>query len=140
MSDPVITAYREFSAAHQAMLVAAEGVRAAVAAAAGLGGDGSESIATIQQIVARHYGFSRAEILTQKKTASLATTRQVAMWLCRTLTRHSLQEIGAAFQRDHGTVIWAVKIVGNRAGIEPRFASELLDLRHRCEAALEGRK
>jgi chromosomal replication initiator protein len=36
------------------------------------------------------------------------------MYLCRQLTRHSLQEIGEAFGgRDHGTVIHAVKTVEN---------------------------
>ena len=46
--------------------------------------------------------------------ANIAFPRQVAMYLSRILTEHSLQEIGAAFGgRDHGTVIHACKTVEN---------------------------
>jgi chromosomal replication initiator protein len=60
------------------------------------------------------------------------------MWLCRTLTPLSLERIGVAFGgRDHGTVICAIRSVGDRSATEPKFASQLLDLRHRCEEALK---
>jgi hypothetical protein len=50
----------------------------------------------------------------KRRPNNIAIPRQVAMYLSRTLTKHSLQEIGDAFGgRDHGTVIHACKAVDN---------------------------
>ena len=55
-----------------------------------------------------------ADMLSRRRPANIAFPRQVAMYLSRTLTEHSLQEIGNAFGgRDHGTVIHACKTVEN---------------------------
>jgi len=48
----------------------------------------------------------------KRRPNNIAIPRQAAMYLARTLTKHSLQEIGDAFGgRDHGTVIHACKAV-----------------------------
>jgi chromosomal replication initiator protein len=50
----------------------------------------------------------------KRRPANIALPRQIAMYLARQLTKHSLQEIGDAFGgRDHGTVIHACKTVEN---------------------------
>jgi chromosomal replication initiator protein len=50
----------------------------------------------------------------KRRPANIAMPRQIAMYLARQLTKHSLQEIGDAFGgRDHGTVIHACKTVDN---------------------------
>ena len=50
----------------------------------------------------------------KRRPNNIAIPRQIAMFLSRTLTKHSLQEIGDAFGgRDHGTVIHACKAVDN---------------------------
>jgi chromosomal replication initiator protein len=50
----------------------------------------------------------------KRRPANIAQPRQIAMYLARQLTKHSLQEIGDAFGgRDHGTVIHACKTVDN---------------------------
>jgi chromosomal replication initiator protein len=50
----------------------------------------------------------------KRRPANIAQPRQIAMYLARQLTKHSLQEIGDAFGgRDHGTVIHACKTVEN---------------------------
>jgi chromosomal replication initiator protein len=50
----------------------------------------------------------------KRRPNNIAIPRQIAMYITRTLTKHSLQEIGDAFGgRDHGTVIHACKQVDN---------------------------
>jgi chromosomal replication initiator protein len=69
---------------------------------------------TIQKKVVDYYHLRMADMLSRRRPANIAFPRQVAMYLSRMLTEHSLQEIGSAFGgRDHGTVIHACKTVEN---------------------------
>ncbi|MDR2668135.1 MAG: chromosomal replication initiator protein DnaA [Puniceicoccales bacterium] len=71
-------------------------------------------IEQIQRRVAEYFKITLAELLGKKRPASIAFPRQVAMYLSRLLTTHSLQFIGNEFGgRDHGTVIHACKTVEN---------------------------
>ena len=72
------------------------------------------TIEAIQKKVVDYYHLRMADMLSRRRPANIAFPRQVAMYLSRILTEHSLQEIGAAFGgRDHGTVIHACKTVEN---------------------------
>jgi chromosomal replication initiator protein len=72
------------------------------------------NIESIQKRVADHYQIRHSDMTSKRRPNAIAFPRQIAMYLCRQLTRHSLQEIGEAFGgRDHGTVIHAVKTVEN---------------------------
>ena len=72
------------------------------------------TIETIQKKVVDYYHLRMADMLSRRRPANIAFPRQVAMYLSRILTEHSLQEIGNAFGgRDHGTVIHACKTVEN---------------------------
>ena len=72
------------------------------------------TIETIQKKVVDYYHLRMADMLSRRRPANIAFPRQVAMYLSRMLTEHSLQEIGGAFGgRDHGTVIHACKTVEN---------------------------
>jgi chromosomal replication initiator protein len=72
------------------------------------------NIEGIQKRVADHYQIRHSDMTSKRRPNAIAFPRQIAMYLCRNLTRHSLQEIGEAFGgRDHGTVIHAVKTVEN---------------------------
>ncbi len=69
---------------------------------------------TIQKRVADHYQIRHSDMTSKRRPNNIAIPRQIAMYLARTLTKHSLQEIGDAFGgRDHGTVIHACKAVDN---------------------------
>jgi chromosomal replication initiator protein len=64
------------------------------------------SMEAIQRAVADHYGLKVTDLKSKRRTESISTPRQVAMYLCRTLTSHSLPEIGKVFGgRDHTTVL-----------------------------------
>jgi chromosomal replication initiator protein len=72
------------------------------------------NIEGIQKRVADHFQIRHSDMTSKRRPNAIAFPRQIAMYLCRQLTRHSLQEIGEAFGgRDHGTVIHAVKTVEN---------------------------
>ncbi|HLP26520.1 MAG TPA: chromosomal replication initiator protein DnaA, partial [Acidobacteriota bacterium] len=72
------------------------------------------SIEAIQKRVADHYQIRHSDMTSKRRPNAIAFPRQIAMYLCRQLTRHSLQEVGDAFGgRDHGTVIHAIKTVEN---------------------------
>ena len=69
-------------------------------------------IQIIQKKIAEYYKVDEAEISGKRRTANIAMARQVAMFIARKLTTHSLQEIGKQFGgRDHGTVMHAIKVV-----------------------------
>jgi chromosomal replication initiator protein len=72
------------------------------------------TIETIQKKVAEHFQIRLADMTSKRRPNNIAIPRQIAMYLARTLTKHSLQDIGDAFGgRDHGTVIHACKAVDN---------------------------
>jgi chromosomal replication initiator protein len=61
----------------------------------------------IVDVVAAHYGITREQLKSKRRTNSVALPRQVAMFLMRRQTTLSLAEIGRFFDRDHTTVIHA---------------------------------
>lgn len=76
--------------------------------------------------VCRHYGFSRADLLSQRRTADVVRARQIAMYLGKTLTQRSLPEIGRVLGgRDHTTVLHAVRKLAGLVVQDGDFAAEL---------------
>ena len=72
--------------------------------------DRKVSIDNIQKTVASYYKIKIADILSKRRSRSVARPRQLAMALSKELTNHSLPEIGDAFGgRDHTTVLHACR-------------------------------
>lgn len=70
------------------------------------------TIDNIQKTVAEYYKIKLADILSKRRSRSVARPRQIAMALSKELTNHSLPEIGDAFGgRDHTTVLHACRKV-----------------------------
>ena len=68
------------------------------------------TIDNIQRTVAEYYRIRVSDLLSKRRSRSIARPRQVAMALSKELTNHSLPEIGDAFGgRDHTTVIHACR-------------------------------
>ncbi|QUM74781.1 chromosomal replication initiator protein DnaA [Moritella sp. 24] len=68
------------------------------------------TIDNIQKTVAEYYKIKVADLLSKRRSRSVARPRQVAMALAKELTNHSLPEIGDAFGgRDHTTVLHACR-------------------------------
>src|SRR5690625_5370943 len=63
-------------------------------------------IDNIQRVVSEYYKIKMNDMLSKRRSRSVARPRQVAMALAKELTNHSLPEIGEAFGgRDHTTVL-----------------------------------
>jgi chromosomal replication initiator protein len=76
--------------------------------------DKQVSIENIQKTVAEYYKLRASDMLSAKRSRSIARPRQVAMALAKELTKHSLPEIGRAFGgRDHTTVLHATRTIKN---------------------------
>jgi chromosomal replication initiator protein len=68
------------------------------------------TVENIQRTVAEYYQIKLSDLMSKKRTRSLARPRQVAMALSKSLTNNSLPEIGTAFGgRDHTTVLHACR-------------------------------
>jgi chromosomal replication initiator protein len=68
------------------------------------------SIDNIQRVVAEYYKIKISDLHSKRRSRSVARPRQVAMYLAKELTNHSLPEIGDAFGgRDHTTVLHACR-------------------------------
>jgi chromosomal replication initiator protein len=74
--------------------------------------DKAITIEQIQKFVADYYQLKLAEIKSRNNSKSIAMPRQVAMYLCKSLTHASLPEIGRSFGgKHHSTVIHSIKKV-----------------------------
>ena len=68
------------------------------------------SVENIQKTTAEYYNIKISDILSKRRSRSVARPRQMAMFLAKELTNYSLPEIGESFGgRDHTTVIHACK-------------------------------
>ncbi|MFA6314163.1 MAG: chromosomal replication initiator protein DnaA [Sterolibacterium sp.] len=80
----------------------------------------------IQKTVADYYKLKVAEMFSKKRTRAIARPRQVAMWLARELTHHSLPEIGEAFGgRDHTTVLHACRTITDLRGKDAQLGNDV---------------
>jgi chromosomal replication initiator protein len=83
----------------------------------------------IQKTVADYYKVRIADLLSKRRSRSVARPRQVAMALAKELTAHSLPEIGDAFGgRDHTTVMHAVKRIKALRTSEQRIQEDYTNL------------
>lgn len=100
--------------------------RAALGATGQENGQHQPTVHNIIDVVCDYYDVKLSEILSKKKTKSIARPRQVCMWLARKLTRFSLEEIGGYFGgRDHTTVLHAVRTINTKVGSDARLAHDL---------------
>jgi hypothetical protein len=84
------------------------------------------SIRDIQKAVSKHYEVSLADILSSRRTAKIVKPRQVAMYICKELTPHSLPQLGRRFGgRDHTTVLHAVRKIPAVARVDAELAHDL---------------
>ena len=87
------------------------------------------TIENIQKTVAEYYKIRIADLLSKRRSRSIARPRQVAMALAKELTNHSLPEIGDAFGgRDHTTVLHACRRVKELRETERRIGEDYLNL------------
>nr|WP_238584379.1 chromosomal replication initiator protein DnaA [Legionella gratiana] len=87
------------------------------------------TIENIQKTVAEYYKVKVADLLSKRRSRSIARPRQMAMALSKELTNHSLPEIGDHFGgRDHTTVIHACRKVKELIQDDSDFAEDYKNL------------
>ncbi len=80
----------------------------------------------ILRVVSKHYGVTRADLLSSRRTANVVRPRQIAMYLAKVLTLRSLPEIGRRFGgRDHTTVLHAVRKIEGLVQGDKALAEEI---------------
>lgn len=88
------------------------------------------TIDNIQRVVAEYYKLKMSDLLSKRRSRSVARPRQVAMALAKELTNHSLPEIGEAFSgRDHTTVLHACRKVKELEELDRDVKEDLKNLR-----------
>jgi chromosomal replication initiator protein len=91
----------------------------------------SVTIANILEAVTSHFGVRLGDLQSRKRSKSIALPRQVCMFLARTLTSYSLEEIGGYFGgRDHSTVLHATRTVARLRDTSADFRSTLDAITH----------
>jgi chromosomal replication initiator protein len=87
------------------------------------------TISFIQKKTAEFFDIESEMMIARKKTTRIALARQVAMYLSRKYTAHSLKSIGDAFGgRDHSTVIHACDLVEKKSGLNIDFRNKIDNL------------
>jgi chromosomal replication initiator protein len=87
------------------------------------------TIENIQKTVAEYYKIRVADLLSKRRSRSIARPRQVAMALAKELTSHSLPEIGDAFGgRDHTTVLHACRVIKELRESQTRTSEDYSNL------------
>lgn len=90
------------------------------------------TVEMIQRYVADHFGLKVAELKSDKRLKALVVPRQIAIYLCRDLTKASYPEIGEKFGgKDHSTIIHSVKKVD-------KLLSQDFDLKSTIEGLRKG--
>ncbi|HCJ10190.1 MAG TPA: chromosomal replication initiator protein DnaA, partial [Clostridiales bacterium] len=77
----------------------------------------------------RHYSLSVDDLKSDSRVRRVAFPRQIAMYLCRELTNHSLPKIGEEFGgRDHTTVLHACEKITKERTQNPDLDEQLKNL------------
>ncbi len=83
----------------------------------------------IQKTVAEYFKIRVSDLLSSKRSRTIARPRQIAMALAKELTNHSLPEIGEAFGgRDHTTVLYATRKVAELRDADVHVAEDYNNL------------
>ena len=91
--------------------------------------DKAVTIETIQKFVSDYYQLKFGELKSKNNSKSIALPRQIAMYLCKTLTHASLPEIGRSFGgKHHSTVIHSIKKVEELRKRDADFNSVITNL------------
>lgn len=87
------------------------------------------TVDNIIKTVAEYYKIKVSDLLSKRRTSSLARARQIAMALAKELTNHSLPELGRAFGgRDHTTVLHAFRKIQELKKSNTGVAEDFINL------------
>ncbi len=82
----------------------------------------------IQRVVADYFDLRVTDMSSKRRPRSVALPRQIAMYLCRRLTRSSLPEIANSFGKTHATVLHACRTIHNRIDVDENLRQNVRSL------------
>ena len=97
------------------------------------------TIEIIQKFVADYYNLKLVDLKSRNNSKSVAMPRQIAMYLCKSLTHASLPEIGRSFGgKHHSTVIHSIRKVEDMRKKDGDFNSLIGQFSRRISLSLDG--
>lgn len=87
-----------------------------------------EKIVTPDEIiksVAKYFNIKTKTLSSKTNERTIVIPRQIAMFLCKKLTRYSLVEIGHVFNKNHATVIYSIKKTESQLQTDPIFKQQI---------------
>lgn len=88
------------------------------------------TIRSVQDAVCKKFNIDRTRLLQRRRLKGVVLPRQIAMYLCREVTTHSLPEIGRRFGGfDHTSVMSSVRKIENLIKTDPDMANVIRELR-----------
>ncbi|NKB25848.1 MAG: chromosomal replication initiator protein DnaA [Kiritimatiellae bacterium] len=85
----------------------------------------------IQRTVSDYYDIRLADMSSRQRPQSIVLPRQVAMYLCRIITQHSLPTIGNAFGRNHATILHACRLIENKMKNDENFRLAITTIKYK---------
>ena len=90
------------------------------------------TVEDVQKAVCEHYGIRLADMHSPRRARPVARPRQMAMYLCKALTTHSLPDIGRRFGgRDHTTIIHGIRKIDELLKSDRQLQEDLDVLKRR---------
>ncbi|MFO7871643.1 MAG: chromosomal replication initiator protein DnaA [Kiritimatiellia bacterium] len=96
------------------------------------------TIERIQKVVAEHFDVRIADMMSRRRPRHIALPRQVAMYLCRRMTRASLPDIANSFAKTHATVLHSYRTIEERMHIEDDLNSNIVAISRKLGRNLSG--
>ena len=98
------------------------------------GGEVRVDADSIMNATSAYFNMSLEELTGASRVATIASARQIAMYLCRELTEMSLPKIGAKFGgRDHTTVLHSVRKINEKIGVDRDLFNQVTELTNRIK-------
>ncbi|HPX60885.1 MAG TPA: chromosomal replication initiator protein DnaA [Deltaproteobacteria bacterium] len=89
------------------------------------------TVELIQKTVADFLGLKLADMKSNKRLKNIVQARQIAIWLCRDMTKASYPDIGLKFGgKDHSTVIYAAKKIDLALKEDTKLAKTIDEIKH----------
>ena len=89
------------------------------------------TVELIQKAVADFFDLKLVDLKSEKRLKNLVNARQIAIWLCRDMTKSSYPDIGMKFGgKDHSTVIHSFKKIDKALISDAKLAKVIEDIRH----------
>ena len=88
------------------------------------------SIEFVQEQVSSFFNLKLSDMTSSRRSISVARPRQIAMYICKSITSFSYPEIGKAFGgKDHTTVMHAVKKIEGLLLVDQKLKKQLYELK-----------